>query len=231
MRRIVLWFLSTVTVVVLLFGYHTSTSGPTAAATRPTPVGRDAGSPAPAAPASGSRSSDVGGPSAVDRIVRSSSRRRPRTVTGRRADPVGPGPGRDHRDGRQDHRRRRPAVPDGNGKDQQINAYALPILIQETLRRRAPTSTWSAAPPSPARATSSRCRARSTRRGCDRRGDDPRGRAPDAAVRRARDGHADQPRAARPARRRHARRPRPGPRRWPSCATSTGCSAPTGPTP
>ena len=28
MRRIVLWALSTVTALVLLFGYHTSTSGP-----------------------------------------------------------------------------------------------------------------------------------------------------------------------------------------------------------
>jgi len=33
MRRISLWFLSTVAVVTLLFGYHTSTSGPT-----PTPT-------------------------------------------------------------------------------------------------------------------------------------------------------------------------------------------------
>ena len=29
-RRIVLWFMSTLTTVVLLFGYHTSTSGPDA---------------------------------------------------------------------------------------------------------------------------------------------------------------------------------------------------------
>ena len=34
MRRISLWFLSTVAVVTLLFGYHTSTSGPTPTATQ-----------------------------------------------------------------------------------------------------------------------------------------------------------------------------------------------------
>ena len=37
MRRIVLWLLSTVSAVVLLFGYHTSTSGP--AATAQAPIG------------------------------------------------------------------------------------------------------------------------------------------------------------------------------------------------
>ena len=37
MKRIVLWLLSTVSAVVLLFGYHTSTSGP--AATAQAPVG------------------------------------------------------------------------------------------------------------------------------------------------------------------------------------------------
>jgi uncharacterized protein with FMN-binding domain len=37
MGRIVLWFLSTLTVVVLLFGYSTSTSGP-AATTAPTAI-------------------------------------------------------------------------------------------------------------------------------------------------------------------------------------------------
>ena len=39
-----------------------------------------------------------------------------------------------HRRRRQDHRRRRSSqYPNGNGRDQEINAYALPILIQETL--------------------------------------------------------------------------------------------------
>src|SRR3954466_14148260 len=53
--------------------------------------------------------------------------------------------------------------------------------------RRAPTSTWSAARPSPARATSSRCRAPWTRPGCDR----SRARPPAG---RARPGHAGDPR-------------------------------------
>ena len=54
---------------------------------------------------------------------------------------------------------------------------------------------------------------------------------PAPPLRRARDGHADQPGPARPAHRRRRRPRRPGPRRSPSCARPTGCSAPTAPTP
>ena len=110
------------------------------------------------------------------------------------------------------HRRRRArsprsrccSTPAATRRTSEINYYALPILIQETLDARARTSTWSAARPSPASATCSRCRARSTRRACDR------DRSTGPAPRRARDGHAGQRGPARPARRRRAGRRRLG---------------------
>jgi hypothetical protein len=46
--------------------------------------------------------------------------------------------------------------------DVQIGEFAFPKLISETLARRTARSTRCPAPPTPARATSSRCRARST---------------------------------------------------------------------
>ena len=55
-----------------------------------------------------------------------------------------------------------PVYPNGNGRDQEINAYALPILRQETLPAQSATSTPSPAPPSPATATCSRCSPPST---------------------------------------------------------------------
>ena len=89
--------------------------------------------------------------------------------------------------------------PSGNGKDQRDQRLrAADPDPGDARRAERRASTWSAARRSPATATSSRCRARSTRPGCDR----DAGRRPTAPVRRARDGHADQPRAARPARRR-----------------------------
>jgi hypothetical protein len=48
-------------------------------------------------------------------------------------DPVGPGPGAGDGQRRQAGRRAGAPVPDGNPRDQQINAYALPILVQESL--------------------------------------------------------------------------------------------------
>ena len=49
------------------------------------------------------------------------------------ADPVGPGAGAHHRGRWEDHRRDALQYPNGNCRDQQINAYALPILAQEAL--------------------------------------------------------------------------------------------------
>jgi uncharacterized protein with FMN-binding domain len=111
-RRIVLWFVCTVTVVVLLFGYSTSTSGPAA-------VGGQTAIVASGDPVTGGSTT----PSSTAEIVTGpavSTRWGPVqveiTVDGSTITDV--------------------AVlryPDGNGKDQRINAYALPILVSDTL--------------------------------------------------------------------------------------------------
>jgi uncharacterized protein with FMN-binding domain len=116
MRRITLWFLSTLTTLVLLFGYHTSTSGPAASDT------------VVAAPPTSSGSSST-------------------TQSGAGSDPSGSktytGPSTDTRwgpvqvsitvaDGKITDVTV-PVYPNGNGRDQEINAYALPELTQATL--------------------------------------------------------------------------------------------------
>ena len=115
MKRIASWLLGTVTAVTLLFGYHTSTSGPTTAGE--TVVA------APAAPqgtgSSGSGSTSSGTASTVTGSV-ASTRWGPVqvsiTVTDGKITAVDV-----------------PQYPTGNGKDRQINASALPILTKETL--------------------------------------------------------------------------------------------------
>jgi uncharacterized protein with FMN-binding domain len=109
MRRIVLWFLSTASVVALLFGYHTSTSGPAPAASE-TVVAAPA-VPSTAAPSTGSTTVTGSvaqtrwGPVQVQISVGNGA------ITGVTV----------------------LQSPNGNGKDRQINASALPILQQRTL--------------------------------------------------------------------------------------------------
>jgi uncharacterized protein with FMN-binding domain len=107
MRRITLWLMSTIAAVVLLFSYRTSTGGvtPTNAAAA---AGNDSGTTAPVAGGkayAGSVAQTRWGPVQV-RI----------TVTDNKITSVSV-----------------PTYPTGNGKDQEINAYALPILRQETV--------------------------------------------------------------------------------------------------
>ncbi|HEX8864616.1 MAG TPA: FMN-binding protein [Lentzea sp.] len=97
MKRNLVWLISTVTGLVLLFGYRTSLSGPTATTTQPVALS----------------GSTVTGPAVDTRwgpvqvaITLDSGRITAVTV---------------------------PQYPDGNRKDEQINARALPILVQETL--------------------------------------------------------------------------------------------------
>jgi uncharacterized protein with FMN-binding domain len=110
-RRITLWFLSTVAVVALLFGYKTSTSGPT-----PATVAVAAPASSSAAP---STSTTADGATAVTGSV-AQTRWGPVqvkiTVAGGKITAVDVA-----------------QYPNGNGRDQQINDYALPILIQNTL--------------------------------------------------------------------------------------------------
>jgi len=117
-RRIVLWFMSTLTTVVLLFGYSTSTSGPDATV-------------------AGSASSS--GFSAGDSSAGSS------TSSGSGTDPAstvdgpvistrwGPVQVRITTDGSTLTGVEVLQYPTGNGKDQEINDYALPILVSETM--------------------------------------------------------------------------------------------------
>src|SRR4051795_8755237 len=134
MKKIVMWLMSTLTVLVLLFGYHTSTSSTAAAAGGTSSVstpysGSTTASGATSAPTTGSSGSS-GSSSAASTGGSTTSG----TVTGTIADTrwgpvqvqitVAAGSITDV------------AVvqyPNSNGKDQEINARALPILIQETL--------------------------------------------------------------------------------------------------
>ena len=128
MRRIALFFFSTVTVVTLLFGYKTSTgASAVAGGTTVAPVGSSSGT---SATASGTSSGTTGTSGSSGSGSGSGSS----TVTG------------DSASTRWGPVQVQLTVTDGvitdvtvvdypnsNGKDQQINARALPELVQETL--------------------------------------------------------------------------------------------------
>jgi uncharacterized protein with FMN-binding domain len=127
MRRITLWLFSTVAALVLLFSYRTSTEATPAPQTvaalpmptpTPTPSSAETTSPKRSAPASSSSS-----PSATTKTYTGSvaSTRWGDvqvniTVTDGKITDVAV-----------------PVYPANNGRDQEINAYALPVLRQETL--------------------------------------------------------------------------------------------------
>jgi uncharacterized protein with FMN-binding domain len=107
-KRIVLWLLGTVSAVVLMFGYHTSTSGPEAAVT---PIARGDGS---------------------DSNNTSTS---PSTVTGDVAQTQwGPVQVQLTVQGGKITAVNVLQYPNGNHRDVEINDYALPILIDETVK-------------------------------------------------------------------------------------------------
>ena len=107
LRRIVLWLASTVTIAVLLFGYHTSTNDVSAS----TPPSSTSSAPPPSSNSSapksytGSVASTRWGPVQVQ-IAVSAGKITGVTVL---------------------------QQPNGNHKDTEINDYALPILVQDTL--------------------------------------------------------------------------------------------------
>jgi uncharacterized protein with FMN-binding domain len=130
MRKITLWLLSTVAALVLLFSYRTSTdsgAGTAVAATLPATEPSTSTSTTPS-PSSSSTASPT--PSASS----SSSASGTKTYTGSTASTrwgdvqvaitVTDGKITDVQV---------PVYPNNNGRDQEINAYALPILTQETL--------------------------------------------------------------------------------------------------
>ena len=122
MKRIVLWLASTVTIVVLLFGYHTSTNDTSAAASS---SASSSVPPAATSEPSGNASSSSSG---------STSSGSTKSYTGSVAQtqwgPV------QVKITVQDGKITKVAVlqqPNGNPKDVEINDYALPVLIQDTL--------------------------------------------------------------------------------------------------
>jgi uncharacterized protein with FMN-binding domain len=109
MRRITTWILSTVTVVVLMFGYHTSTSSTLASGADGPPVVSSGSTAGAVSSGSTTVTGDVAqtqwGPVQVEL-----------TVSGGKVTDVSV-----------------LQYPNGNGRDVEINDVALPVLIQETL--------------------------------------------------------------------------------------------------
>ncbi|WP_457207966.1 FMN-binding protein [Nocardioides sp. P5_C9_2] len=141
MRRIALWFASTVVVLMLLAGYHTSFAGPLA--THSTTSAYSAGvlaepstTGSSAAPAAGSPSGSSGGSSggASGGSGSGGSSTASSTVTG---DTVqtrwGPVQVAVSIAGSKITGVSVLQYPDSNGTDAQINGYALPILVDETM--------------------------------------------------------------------------------------------------
>ncbi|WP_329000506.1 FMN-binding protein [Kribbella sp. NBC_00709] len=125
MKRIVLWFLGTASAVVLLFGYHTSTSGPQS--TGP-PVGSTPSSPPSSTPPSTSTSTPSSGSSSGSTTGSS-------TVTGDVAQTQwGPVQVQLTVQAGKITAVSVPQYPNGNHRDAEINEYALPILINETVQ-------------------------------------------------------------------------------------------------
>jgi uncharacterized protein with FMN-binding domain len=128
-RRIVLWVMSTLTVLTLLFGYHTSTSSQAAA-------GAESSAVAPVASGTDGTSS-TGGTSSTDGTSSSGSSSASgtgTTVTGDEASTRwGPVQVQLSVSGGTITDVSVVEYPNGNGRDQEINARALPILVQETL--------------------------------------------------------------------------------------------------
>jgi uncharacterized protein with FMN-binding domain len=122
MRRISLWLASTVTVVALLLGYHTSTSGPSA-----TTAGGQTVISGAASRTSTSSAASSGGPNGESDPAS-------RTVTGEVAQTQwGPVQVELTVAGGSITDVSVLQYPSGNPQDEQINSYALPQLIQETL--------------------------------------------------------------------------------------------------
>jgi uncharacterized protein with FMN-binding domain len=145
MRRIVLWLASTVTIVVLLFGYHTSTNKTSSAG-----ASSSASSPSTSSAGTGSNTSSSGGStstssgsssksssstgSSSSSSTSSSSGSTTKAYTGSVADTRwGPVQVQLTVSGGKITKVDLLQYPNGNGRDAEINAQALPILVRETL--------------------------------------------------------------------------------------------------
>jgi uncharacterized protein with FMN-binding domain len=126
MKRITYWFLSTLSALVLLFGYHTSTSSSLAAASSSSAVVSGAAGTSKTSAGSSSSGSSSSGSSG-------SSGSSTSTVTGSVVDTQwGPVQVQITRSGGTITAVNVLQYPSGNPRDDEINAQALPILIDET---------------------------------------------------------------------------------------------------
>src|SRR4051794_4503376 len=117
MRRITLWLLSTIAAVVLLFSYRTSTGAAAPGTTvAQAPIGGAAPAPSSGSPADSGIAGNTKTYSGSIARTRWGPVQVSITVTGGRITDVAV-----------------PIYPNGNGRDQEINGYALPQLLQETL--------------------------------------------------------------------------------------------------
>ena len=139
-RRIVLGFMSTVTVLVLLFGYHTSLSSKRdGASSVAAPIGGSTGGPSTDAgtPSTGGTDGSSGGSSSAapsTPAAPSAGSGAAKTVTGDSADTRwGPVQVQVTVQARKITAVKVVDYPENNGRDREINAYALPILVKETL--------------------------------------------------------------------------------------------------
>ena len=133
MKRIVLFAMTTLTVLVLLFGYHTSTSSRA--------VAGDSSVIAPVV-AGGSSGTSTTAPTTAAPVTAGSATAAPTTAAASGSSTV-LGDSADTRWGPvqvqitvQDGKITAvtvPVYPDNNGRDQEINATAVPTLVQETL--------------------------------------------------------------------------------------------------
>jgi len=128
MRRIVLWASSTVAALVLLFGYHTSTSG--VAATAQKPIGASLATTSTTTTSGTGPGTGTGTGSADSTGTSGSSG----TVTGATVQTRwGPVQVQVTTDSGTITSVEVVQYPSENGKDVEINSYALPILVDETL--------------------------------------------------------------------------------------------------
>ena len=125
MRRIVLWLASTVTIVVLLFGYHTSTNKAS-----PATVSSSSGDPTTTSSTSSGSGSSSSGSGSSSGSSSSSTKTYSGSVAQTRWGPV------QVQITVQDGKITKVTVlqqPNGNHRDEEINSYALPILISDTM--------------------------------------------------------------------------------------------------
>jgi uncharacterized protein with FMN-binding domain len=132
MKRIVTWVLSTISIVVLLFGYHTSTSSTPAATQQSMSVtGGKSTTTTSGGPGNGSSG---GGSSGQGSSASQKSTAQSRTVTGSAIQTRwGPVQVQLTVAGGKITDVAMLQYPNGNGTDQQISSYALPILMQDTM--------------------------------------------------------------------------------------------------